>query len=205
MVTGEYGEETKRPHWHALLFNYRPNDQQKIRETELGHAVYTSKTLSDLWGRGRIEYGDVTLESASYTARYAAKKLVHGPDESHDFHPIHKTSKSHAIGKRWIEKYWKQTFDLGFIYLPNGQKTKIPRFYVHWFKKNKPSEWATYVTELREENQKKAAAKAREEETLYLIELMNLPYGYPRPWSRDRVKLTILQQKFKNLQEKLKL
>ena len=24
MVTGEYGEKTKRPHWHAIIFNYRP-------------------------------------------------------------------------------------------------------------------------------------------------------------------------------------
>ena len=24
MVTGEYGDKTKRKHWHAILFNYRP-------------------------------------------------------------------------------------------------------------------------------------------------------------------------------------
>ena len=24
MVTGEYGDKNKRPHWHALIFNYRP-------------------------------------------------------------------------------------------------------------------------------------------------------------------------------------
>ena len=26
MVTGEYGEKNKRPHWHVILFNYRPKD-----------------------------------------------------------------------------------------------------------------------------------------------------------------------------------
>ena len=26
MVTGEYGEKNKRPHWHAIIFNYKPKD-----------------------------------------------------------------------------------------------------------------------------------------------------------------------------------
>lgn len=205
MVTGEYGDINKRPHWHALLFNYKPSDAKHTRTTELGHRTYTSDLLTQIWGKGLIEFGDITLDSANYTARYAAKKLTHGKDEDHDYHPIHRTSSKHAIGKKWIEKYWQQTFTLGFIYLPNGQKTKIPRYYTDWLKKNKPEEWRTYVTEVRQEIQENSAAKARTEEIEYLTELLNTPYGYPRPWTRNKVKLTILNSKFKLLQEKLKL
>lgn len=205
MVTGEYGDKNKRPHWHALLFNYFPADAKKIRTTNLGHTVYGSDLLSRLWGKGLIEFGQITLDSANYTARYAAKKLTHGNDDEHDYHPIHRTSSKHAIGKKWIEKYWKQTFDLGFVYLPNGQKTKIPRYYVDWLKKNKPDEWRTYVTTLRLDLQKTASEKSKQEEIQYLIDLANLPWGYPRPLDRKKVKLIILKQKFKTLQEKLSL
>lgn len=205
MVTGEYGDKNKRPHWHALLFNFFPGDAQKQRTTDLGHTVYSSAYLSETWGKGLVEFGQITIDSANYTARYAAKKLTHGPDSTHEYHPIHKTSKRHAIGKLWIEKYWKQTFSLGYIHLPNGEKTKIPRYYVDWLRKNKPEEWNRYVTDVRQKIQEKSAALAKEEEINFLIELYNLPFGHPRPWSRARVKHTILQQKFKKLQDKNKL
>lgn len=205
MVTGEYGEKNKRPHWHAIIFNYRPSDQLPFRKSERGDQVYTSKTLSDLWGKGLIEYGDVTMDSAGYTARYAAKKLVHGQDSDHDYHPIHKTSSKHAIGKKWIEKHYKSVFDLGYVRLPNGAKTKIPRYFTDWLKKNHPDEWRNYVTTKRLELQETAQKKNREEEITYLTDLINRPQGWPLPMPRSKVKLTILKQKFKSLQEKLKL
>ena len=74
-----------------------------------------------------FEFGSVTLESAGYVARYAAKKLAHGKDDEHDYHPIHRTSCKRAIGRSWIEKYYQHTFDHGLVVLPNGQKSKIPR------------------------------------------------------------------------------
>ena len=205
MVTGEYGEQNKRPHWHAILFNYSPPDSKYSYTTDRGDKVYTSKILSDLWGRGKIEFGDVTLESASYTARYAAKKLVHGQDQDHDYHPLHQTSKGRAMGRTWIEKYYKHTFDNGFVILPNGQKAKIPRYYVDWLKKNKPTEWESYVTDLRLKQQEHAKERARKEELQYISELLNQRPGTPRPITLKTMQLTILNQKFKQLQGKLKL
>lgn len=205
MVTGEYGETNKRPHWHALIFNYTPKDAKKIRITELGHDVFQSKELDTLWGRGTTEFGHITIESASYVARYAAKKLVHGKDQEHDYHPVHKTSSKHAIGKRWIEKYWERTFNEGNIILPNGQPSRIPRYYTDWLKQHKPTEWIRYVTQKRLEIQAHAQATNRKEELEYLSELLNTIEGQPRPITKKKVRLTILNQKFKNLQEKLQL
>ena len=205
MVTGEYGEKNKRPHWHALIFNFRPSDEKFLRSSETGEKVFTSQILSDLWKKGLCEYGSITIDSAGYVARYAAKKLVHGKDDEHQFHPIHKTSSKNAIGKSWIERYWKQTFDLGYVYLPNGQKSKIPRYYVDWLKKNQPDAWRCYVTQLRHDFQVEAEKKNRKEELEYLSELFNQKPGEPRPITRAKVKTTILNSKFKRLQEKLKL
>lgn len=204
MVTGEYGEENKRPHWHAILFNYIPQDAQYFRSTKLGEKVYKSKELEDIWKKGMVEFGSVTMDSASYVARYAAKKLVHGKDEEHDYHPIHKTSSARGIGFPWIEKNYKHTFENGFVILPNGQQSKIPRYYVDWCKKNKPKLYEHYVTEVRPKIEKLASEKERREELIYLSNMLTYKGGRA-PLTRNQVKLTILKSKFKRLQEKLKL
>ena len=205
MVTGEYGELNKRPHWHGLLFNFRPSDETHKYTSDRGDKVFTSENLSRLWGYGSIEYGNVTIDSANYVARYAAKKLVHGNDQDHDYHPIHRTSSKHAIGKSWIERYFKHTFENGFVLLPNGSRSKIPRYYVDWAKKHQPEIWRYYVTEILPKISHDAELKAREEEMQYLISCLNKQQGAHHPLKRSNVKETILKLKFKRLQELLKL
>lgn len=211
MVTGEYGEENKRPHWHFILFNYEPLHPEYYYTSDSGHSVYKSIELDEIWAKGKTEYGSVTLDSAGYVARYAAKKLVHGNDEEHDYHPIHNTSRKYPIGKTWIEKYWKRTFQNGNVIIQNGDKkipSKIPRYYSDWLKKYKPDEFERYVTEKRKEICEKAMLKARKEEIEWFTNNVwetksSTPYYLkPKP---AKVKETILKSKFKRLQETLKL
>lgn len=205
MVTGEYGEKNKRPHWHAILFNFSPLDSTYKYTTDHGEKVYTSRILTEMWNKGAIEYGSVTIESAGYVARYAAKKLVHGRDQDHEYHPIHKTSSRRAIGRSWIEKYWKHTFENGFIVLPNGQQCKIPRYYSDWLKKHRPQDYARYATNLRPDIIKQAQEKKINEEKYFLKQLLDKPPEQPYPLKRSKIEETILQLKFKRLQERLKL
>lgn len=209
-VTGEYGEETKRPHWHAIIFNYSPSDLRFLRTSDRGDKVYASKFIDDLWGKNDPEVkpneiGEVTIESAGYVARYAAKKLVHGKDQEHDFHPIHKTSSRRAIGRSWIEKYYKQTFLNGFVVLPNGSQMKIPRYYVDWAKKHQPEIWLRYVTEVQPRIIEQAEKIQRKEEAEFLTQIMNYHGGAGYPLTRSQVKERVLRSKFKRLQENLKL
>lgn len=205
MVTGEYGDKNKRPHWHALVFNYRPKDATKHYRTQLGHQVYTSKALTDLWKRGNCEFGDITLDSASYVARYAAKKLTHGRDQDHNYHPFHRTSSRRAIGRTWIEAFWQQTFAHGFVNLPNGTRAAIPRYYRDWLRTHKFDEYMRYVTEVRPGIADLAEQNARQEQLYYFTQILNLQPGWPYPLTRAKVKETILKSKFKQLQERLKL
>lgn len=207
MVTGEYGEKHKRPHWHAIIFNYTPNDPKPKYTTELGEPVYTSQKLTDLWSYGNIEYGSVTMDSASYVARYAAKKLTHGKDQEHDYHPIHKTSSKKAIGRTWLEANYIHTFQNGFVVI-NGTQMKIPRYYVDWVKKHHPDIWRTYVTEVRPKIIKLAEQAQTQEDIEYQLQLelqKALKGRYLRPKTKQNVKETILKSKFKRLQENLKL
>lgn len=201
MVTGEYGDRRKRPHWHAILFNYYPPDPKTLRKTDRGDQVFTSKTLENIWNRGILEFGSVTLESANYVARYTAKKLVHGKDQDHDFQPIHHTSSKNAIGKRWIERYWKQTFELGYVTLPDGQRAGIPRYYKDWLKKHNPSAYERYVTHVLPTTTALAEEANYNDECEYWknvdeLEQQQKHSGFLAP-KRSKVKDTILKSKFK--------
>ena len=202
MVTGEYGEETKRPHWHALIFGYRPSDAQHQYTNGRGDFVFTSDTVSKLWGHGFINFGQLTLESASYVARYGAKALGHKGD--HKFKPKHVTSCRPGLGKKWIEKYYKQTFEHGYVYV-NNQKFTIPRYYEDWCKENQPEMYQKYLTGKKMEIIENAEKRQRKEELEYFSRVWNREHGEPLIPTRNQVKHKILERKFNRLKEKQKL
>lgn len=86
--------------------------------------------------------------------------------------------------------------------LPNGQQTKIPRYYVDWLKKEKPEEYRRYVTEVAPGIKKISEMQSRKEEMDYISSVINNK-GKVNPITRAKVKETILNSKFKQLKEKL--
>lgn len=77
----EYGDENRRPHYHALLFNCGFGDKRPFGKNARGEVLYISDELSRLWSvdgetMGHCTIGAVTLESACYCAKYAFKKIV---------------------------------------------------------------------------------------------------------------------------------
>jgi hypothetical protein len=206
MVTGEYGDQTKRPHWHAILFNYRPSDAEIIYYNTRGEPLFASRTLTKLWPYGMHNFGEVTIDSAGYVARYAAKKLTHGKDGEHDYEPVHKISSRRAIGRDWIEKNWKFTFENGFCNLPNGQRTRIPRYYETWMKKHHPEKYWEYYFGVKQRNIKKMLKQEEKEWNEYLEnQRRRIKDGKRIQPTRSTIKQRILNNKFKRLQENLKL
>lgn len=78
IICGEYGPKGGRPHYHALIFGWKPKDLEVFKQytPKAGrHDIgYKSKTVQKIWGKGFIVVGDVTYESACYVARYVQKK-----------------------------------------------------------------------------------------------------------------------------------
>lgn len=208
-VTGEYGDKTKRPHWHACIFNWRPQDAVYKYSNDRGDRVYSSDTLDTLWGKGITEFGDVTFESAGYVARYAAKKLTHGNDDAHEFQPISKKSSRHAIGKRWLEKYWPDLFNYGELHVQGKPCGSIPRYYEKWLQKHQPEAWEKYVTITKQKKIEEAAKKAlldRQSE-MAANERRREQRGYQATaqTTRTKARQVILESKFKQLQQMRKL
>lgn len=206
-VTGEYGDKTKRPHWHAIIFNWEPRDKKSKYTNHRGDRVFSSETLNALWSHGIAELGSVTFESAGYCARYAAKKLSHGRDDEHDYQPISKKSSHQAIGKKFLEKYWRDVFNHGYIILSDGTQCTVPRYYEKWLAKHHPTEYSRYVTETKQKKIESASARA-EVDRLKEISTRDLRISegrYSPAISKSKVRQKIIESKFKQLQSKLKL
>lgn len=128
---GEYGDQTKRPHHHACLFDIDFHDKY-IWRTHGKIRYYRSPTLEKIWTFGNSEIGDVTFESAAYTARYITKKIT-GPDADKHYKgkkPEYCTmSLKPGLGKEWYEKYGEtDVIPNDFIIIRNRQ-SKVPKYY----------------------------------------------------------------------------
>jgi len=82
-LAGEYGDQTRRPHYHLILFNFPLCDWGGTRHDIRGRSgcCEACDLIRAVWGKGLIELGDVTPESAQYTAGYTIKKMTHQDDE----------------------------------------------------------------------------------------------------------------------------
>lgn len=71
---GEYGDNTMRPHYHAIVFGFPISDLVLWRNDLDVGATYTSALLDSIWKLGRVIIGAVTPETTAYVARYTIKK-----------------------------------------------------------------------------------------------------------------------------------
>lgn len=129
-MCGEYGEDYGRPHYHAILYNCLLPDC-KLWKVNGKVTLYTSKLLSDLWGKGFCSVGAVSLHSAGYVARYALKKIT--GDASVDVYgerepPFSHSSLKPGIGFDWFMKYHADVFPCDYVVF-EGKKFRVPRYY----------------------------------------------------------------------------
>lgn len=139
-AVGEYGETTKRPHYHLLLFNYWPRDAEFLKEIG-GNRYFTSNELSMVWPRGHHMAGHVTFDSAAYCARYCTKKITGKAAQEHYESLVAETgeviqrepefavmSRRPGIGKEWFAKYRDSVFPHDDV-IVKGRQIKPPRYY----------------------------------------------------------------------------
>lgn len=76
---GEYGERLERPHYHYALFGFpRCTDGARyVGRRFIPCSCPSCSLISDVWSKGHIFSGDLTLASAAYIADYLNKNLTH--------------------------------------------------------------------------------------------------------------------------------
>lgn len=151
---GEYGEETRRPHYHCMLFG----------EDFLGGAyqrddiLYGNKIVDALWGKGFVAIGGVSMASACYVAGYVNKKL-NDPDT------FNLMSRKPPLGLPWVKKHWRELEASGRVVV-EGQELPIPAVYAKWLGLPRVIESRTENVKQLWEPQRKArewAAKTRKQ------------------------------------------
>lgn len=127
---GEYGENTKRPHYHLCIFGHNFTDTDREIVSINSHSktkVYKSKSLEKIWGKGHCSVGEFTQQSAAYCARYVTKKIYGEPAKDHYGDRIPEfsiMSLKPAIGKTHFINHYPQN---GRLYL-NDTYLPMPRY-----------------------------------------------------------------------------
>lgn len=127
---GEYGAESGRPHYHALLFGWRPPDAEMF-SVRGGFPVFRSALVSELWNAGLHELGSVTPQSAGYVARYIRKRITGSWAKARygELEPEYATmSRNPGIGAGWIDKFGGEVYEEDAVVV-RGVKVKPPRYY----------------------------------------------------------------------------
>lgn len=81
-AVGEYGDEGGRPHYHLALFGFPSCLNGNTKRNNRGVPVPESccpvcRALHRIWGRGLIDCGTITHQSAAYISGYVTKKMTH--------------------------------------------------------------------------------------------------------------------------------
>lgn len=147
---GEYGDASKRPHWHALIYGQDWIHDRKFHKNRDGYDTFLSDTLAEAWPFGYHEIGEVTYASAQYVASYTTKKL--GGDaaekEYYRWDPITRSSwyvrpeiglmsRRPGLGTSWLKKFWSDVYPADEVVV-EGRKYPPPSFYDAWMKQNQP-------------------------------------------------------------------
>jgi len=139
-MCGEYGEKgTKRPHYHAILFNTYFPDMVPLEGKK---NLFTSEILRQIWGKGHVSVGAVTFESAAYVSKYVQKK-INGQKKDEHYRVIDKEtgeylgqrqqeyanmSRRPGIAGDWLAKYKDRVYQTDDITI-NGRKMRPPKYY----------------------------------------------------------------------------
>lgn len=133
---GEYGSQTFRPHFHAIIFGLHLDDLVLYGRNAQGDTLYNSQFISDCWhNNGYAVIGQVTWESCAYVARYIMKKLKGDQAEFYELNNIVPEftlmSRRPGIARQWFDDHPDiYEYDLITLKTPKGGRLiKPPRYF----------------------------------------------------------------------------
>lgn len=123
---GEYGKSTTRPHYHAIIYNARPD----LIESCWTLSVSSSK-------HDRIKAGTVDVQECNMgTICYVTQYLFKGrsvPAFENDPRQREFANMSHGLGLDYLTpamvRYHRQDLERTFVNLPGGNKLPMARYY----------------------------------------------------------------------------
>lgn len=142
-VAGEYGEITKRPHYHMLTFGLDIPDLDLFNVDEENRKYYTSEFISSYWNKGNVLISEMTPETICYTARYCTKKLG-SDDYKKEFILM---SRRPGIGSHYIESHLSELIDDKKIYCGEFGIKGFSRYINNFIKSRYPEAFEMLASE----------------------------------------------------------
>lgn len=134
-VAGEYGEQTARPHYHMILYGWKPTDLENLYKIH-HNGYYNSKWLADLWGMGQIQIAQAVPETYRYVAGYVTKKMYEiDGKKANQYYELGQTkpfacmSLKPGLGDHYYQEHKAEIWRQGYIQCTNGKQAQIPRYY----------------------------------------------------------------------------
>lgn len=120
-AVGEYGSQTKRPHYHMILFNADPLLLERAWRLK-------NQPIGD------IHIGTVAEASIGYCLKYISKKCNIGKDQKKDDRQPNFSLMSKGIGKNYLTPkmvQWHKNKPEERVYVPlkDGKKAPLPRYF----------------------------------------------------------------------------
>lgn len=135
-AVGEYGSKTSRPHYHIIIFGWRPSDSEVLK-LHNGKPIFRSAQIEKCWKLGFSSFSDVSPHVAKYCARYVTKKFARLNNPTVDDcwrvpEFVLQSTRDGAIGSTWFDKYGVDACKVGLATMRVGdkiQKCSIPQYY----------------------------------------------------------------------------
>lgn len=134
-VAGEYGEQTARPHYHMILYGWRPTDLENLYKIQ-HNGYYTSEWLKGIWKMGQIQIAQAVPETYRYVAGYVTKKMYEiDGKKANAYYELGQTkpfacmSLKPGIGDHYYQEHKAEIWRQGYIQCTNGKRAQIPRYY----------------------------------------------------------------------------
>lgn len=161
-MCGEYGDLHHRPHYHAIIYGYMPDDLKALIHHK---GLYVSDEVAKLWPYGYHTIAPITAHDISYVAGYVDKKLYIRRDEyisslgvAPEYTAMSRGSVKRGdggLGYRFFVRYRDSdlypenadgTFARLFALTSTNLKVRMPRYYDQKLLLRDPAKHARLLT-----------------------------------------------------------
>lgn len=134
-AAGEYGDRTKRPHYHLILFNLHLDDLEIIGYSGK-YPLYNSAVMSKIWPFGHVVISPISWDTCAYTARYVVKKQQGYNNALYDELGIEREfclmSRRPGLARQYFDENYQKIYETDEIIYgtkDGGHKIKPPRYF----------------------------------------------------------------------------
>lgn len=152
-AAGEYGDKTKRPHYHVIVYGLHLDpDKLSVYKVQNGYTYYNHPDLDRYWSGnwrddfnneingtwskiGHVVAGEVNWNTAAYTARYCVKKAFTDQGEFYNNFNLQPEftlmSRRPGIAWQFYQDHRDEIYDYDYVSIstPKGGKNVRPSRY----------------------------------------------------------------------------